>query len=1159
MKTFRNCLAFLLAVIIISGNIPYKLLPEAGEGAKGIFTVRAAAVDEDIYNYTLLNGNATIISLKQNISGNIVLPATLDGYPVTGIGYNVFYNVRYSITSVTIPVGYTHIGQSAFSGCIYITAVSLPTGLLSIGNSAFKDCSKLASIVIPDSVTEFGDSVFENCTLLTDAVLGNGIQSIGTRAFYACTSLRNVTLPSGLKSIGDHAFNGCDWLQAVTFPATVETIGEYAFMGCYWIRSLVIPNSVTSIGKGAFYSCTLLNSLTLSDSLTEISEQAFCNCPYLTSVTIPSGVGAIGIGAFQDCTRLSNLTLPNGLQTIGESAFLFCHGLTVVEIPNTVHTLGRQAFSTCQNLIAVTIPDSVVTFGTNIFNNSLNVTVYCNIDSEAEYYAYNNSIPYLYIAPFTIEFDANGGMGGTIVTQNCGTALTAPAVTKIGYTLTGWAPAVPPATPAENITYYAQWTVNKYTITFDANGGIGGKSTLMSWGAALVPPVVTRELYLFNGWVPSVPMNVPLGDATYIAQWVPIYSYTISGGEVTITGCNTGVTGAVIIPDEFEGCPVTGIGYQAFQNCTGITGITIPASVTFIDARAFMGCTGLTAVTIPAGVTSIGNQAFQDCTALASITVPTSLAGIGGAAFANTAWMNAKPDGPVTIGSVFYRYKGTMPAGTTVTVSTGTLGIAGGAFSGCTGLTAVDLPETLTTIGANAFSGCTGLGRTVIPQSVTAIGAQAFNNCTAMTYCCYPDSYGHVYAAANDIPHTLVVKITFDANGGSGGTSTAMAIGSALSAPTVTRSSFVFNGWSPALPATVPEEPVTYVAQWTTVFSYTVKESIATVTGTNTAISGEQEIPAALGGYPVKNIGEAAFRNMTGITSMTIPDGMLTIGGGAFDGCSGLTTVIIPASVRDIGTNAFRGCPGLTLYVYPRSRAMLYAENNHLNYRVFVTVTFSLNGGTGTVPAPQSGLDGDEVIIPPQGDITRTGYHYLGWAPSPTATEAFANFTMPPDNITLYAVWSRIPAISPFSGAATIINTQSNYIYGLASGITQAEFESGYIAITGNGRLEYTLPSGGFGTGTQVKVIDNITGLAVQIFTIIIFGDLNGDGSIDSMDAGKAVDFENYLEPWVPADDALYIKAGDLNGDGSVDSLDAGKIVDAENYIITVDQVTGLA
>lgn len=96
-----------------------------------------------------------------------------------------------------------------------------------------------------------------------------------------------------------------------------------------------------------------------------------------------------------------------------------------------------------------------------------------------------------------------------------------------------------------------------------------------------------------------------------------------------------------------------------------------------------MGCTGLTAVTIPSGVTGIGNQAFQDCTALASITVPASLASIGGAAFANTAWMNAKPDGPVIIGSVFYRYKGTMPAGTTITVNTGTLGIAGSIFGLC--------------------------------------------------------------------------------------------------------------------------------------------------------------------------------------------------------------------------------------------------------------------------------------------------------------------------------------------------------------------------------------------------------------------------------------------------------------------------------------------
>lgn len=95
-----------------------------------------------------------------------------------------------------------------------------------------------------------------------------------------------------------------------------------------------------------------------------------------------------------------------------------------------------------------------------------------------------------------------------------------------------------------------------------------------------------------------------------------------------------------------------------------------------------------------------------------------------------------------------------------------------------------------------------------------------------------------------------------------------------------------------------------------------------------------------------------------------------------------------------------------------------------------------------------------------------------------------------------------------FSGATTVIDTQSGYIYGLAPGITQAEFESVYIALTGNGQLEYSPETGSIGTGTTVKVIDNITGLAVQTFTVLIYGDVNGDGNINGLDAGIMVNVE---------------------------------------------------
>ena len=101
---------------------------------------------------------------------------------------------------------------------------------------------------------------------------------------------------------------------------------------------------------------------------------------------------------------------------------------------------------------------------------------------------------------YTATFNANGGTGGTTKTQNYGTALTAPTVTRTGYTFNGWSPAVPSTMPAANTTYTAQWTINHYTATFDANGGSGGTSKKQNYGTALTAPTVTRTGNTFNGW-----------------------------------------------------------------------------------------------------------------------------------------------------------------------------------------------------------------------------------------------------------------------------------------------------------------------------------------------------------------------------------------------------------------------------------------------------------------------------------------------------------------------------------------------------------------------------------------------------------------------------------------------------------------------------------
>ena len=128
---------------------------------------------------------------------------------------------------------------------------------------------------------------------------------------------------------------------------------------------------------------------------------------------------------------------------------------------------------------------------------------------------------------YSITFDANGGVGGKTVSGNYGSWLSAPTVTRTGYTFVGWSPSVPSTVPAENATYTAQWQINQYTMAFDANGGVGGKTIVLDYGSPLSAPAVTREGHTFNGWSPGVPSTVPAGNATYTAQWL-VNKYTVT-------------------------------------------------------------------------------------------------------------------------------------------------------------------------------------------------------------------------------------------------------------------------------------------------------------------------------------------------------------------------------------------------------------------------------------------------------------------------------------------------------------------------------------------------------------------------------------------------------------------------------------------------------
>ena len=130
---------------------------------------------------------------------------------------------------------------------------------------------------------------------------------------------------------------------------------------------------------------------------------------------------------------------------------------------------------------------------------------------------------------YTITFDTNGGSAIAPITQDYGTAITAPAnPTRKGYTFIGWDKAIPATMPAENVTITAKWEINQYTITFDTAGGSTVAPITQDYGTAITAPAnPTKEGYTFIGWDKAIPATMPAENVTITAKW-KVNSYTIT-------------------------------------------------------------------------------------------------------------------------------------------------------------------------------------------------------------------------------------------------------------------------------------------------------------------------------------------------------------------------------------------------------------------------------------------------------------------------------------------------------------------------------------------------------------------------------------------------------------------------------------------------------
>ena len=269
--------------------------------------------------------------------------------------------------------------------------------------------------------------------------------------------------------------------------------------------------------------------------------------------------------------------------------------------------------------------------------------------------------------------------------------------------------------------------------------------------------------------------------------------------------------------------------------------------------------------------------------------------------------------------------------GTTYSVTS----IGRSAFSGCSGLTSVTIPNSVTSIGYKAFSGCSGLTSVTIPNSVTSIEDWAFYGCSSLTSVTIPNSVTSIgnwafYGCSSLTSVTIPNSVTSIGDGVfedcSGLTSINVASGNThYSSIDGVLYNYVQNTLIQCPGAktsvTIPNS-ITYIGELAFsgcrgLTSVTIPNSVTSIG--RSAFSGCSGLTSVTIGTGVTSIGWYAFEDCSGLTSVTIGTGVTSIGWYAFSDCSSLTSVTIPNSVTSIGEGAFDGCSSLTSVTIPNS------------------------------------------------------------------------------------------------------------------------------------------------------------------------------------------------------------------------------------------------
>ena len=397
-----------------------------------------------------------------------------------------------------------------------------------------------------------------------------------------------------------------------------------------------------------------------------------------------------------------------------------------------------------------------------------------------------------------------------------------------------------------------------------------------------------------DGQEPSEPEYTPTEGLSYILNG--------DGNGYTVSGEGTATDTDIVIPFEHNGLPVTSIGYEAFAWCDSLTSVVIPDSVT-----------------------SIWDDAFYECASLQYNEY-------------NNAYYLGNENNPYL---ALIKARNTDITSCDVHVNTKI--IVGEAFSSCTSLTSIVIPDSVTSIGNHAFRSCTSLTSVTIGNSVTSIGSYAFSDCASLQYNEYNNAYylgneNNLYLALIEAKSEDIISCNIHnntkiiANNAFDSCDSLTSIDIPDSVTSIGDEAFYDCD---SLTSIVIPDSVTVIGNEAfydcdSLTSITVDENntaFASIDGNLYNKDKTTLIQYAIGKTAteftipddVTSIGSSAFESCDSLTSIVIPDSVTSIGEDAFAWCDSLTSVTIGNSVTSIGDEAFAWCYSLTSVTIPDS------------------------------------------------------------------------------------------------------------------------------------------------------------------------------------------------------------------------------------------------